>query len=934
MAGNKGLKIFGIIVGAFVVVIIAAVVTVGLMFPPSRIKAMVLPEVEKALGREVKVEKVGLSFFPILGVKMQEFEIANTARPGFTDKPFVMFESLIVQVKIIALLQKKLEVAKVTLKKPAFIIETDPRGSFNYEDLTILQADSAKPGKQQEQKGGGLPVPLTLEQFNMVDGVIIYHDRKGGRRTRIGDVDITIGFSIDKELRDITTQGNFAFSDVSLQTKDVPTPLSGLTITLKHDLNVNAVDGRLKINEVRASLQKIYVKVTGEVSDFNKTPQLDLAITTDKIMFADLIREIPPEMVREATKLTAEGYAQVEANVKGPVGGKKPLGITGFARVRDVMIKYADLPKAIRDFNADIAFTPDDINIKKLGMNFGGNPISVQGSVAHFAMPTIDLTANAKVNLGDVRDIVKLEEGNSLDGLVTANISAKGVADPRDVSKIDVTGNVKLDNIIVTTPAVTQPVKIDGSIDLTSQKISDRLNVALGKTSRIIFTSTLTDYLTLVLGDTTKSHPRPKLTFSINSPVLNTNEFLPAKEPAEQKPAQASPAAAAPAALLLAEPLPDVDVQGTIDNDNLVYEDITLSGVKAQFAVDNDIIDVKLHAGAFGGTFAHDLRANAKNHANLDVKSDLDIRNLEVGELLVLLEGMMPDDNALFRELRKIDESMSGKASFNSDFITSGGDTDELTNNLNGTFRADFRDGRISKGSILKGVTTAVDKFYKIDDVSFRDMWIAGKIKDGKMIIEDLNITSRIGDWAGEGTIAFDTKLDLTLKDKLTAQLSKPILSVQNKGKDAVKNLLKGTAFSGASGLVDQGGIPHDQDGRVTLLLGLGGTITSPTVSFKGFGKEGATTTTRPSPTQEIRHQVQQKVDEAKQKLEAEKKRLEAKARKKAEEQKNRAREEARKREAEAKAKAEAEKKRLEEEARKKADDAKKKAKDKLKKLF
>ena len=71
MASKKPLKIIGIILGVIVLLIAAAVVTLSIMFPPEKVKALVIPHIEKAVGRSVKVEKAGLSFFPVFGLNFR-----------------------------------------------------------------------------------------------------------------------------------------------------------------------------------------------------------------------------------------------------------------------------------------------------------------------------------------------------------------------------------------------------------------------------------------------------------------------------------------------------------------------------------------------------------------------------------------------------------------------------------------------------------------------------------------------------------------------------------------------------------------------------------------------------------------------------------------------------------------------------------------------
>ena len=62
MKGKTLLRVVMIVAAALVVIVVGAVIVVRLMFPPEKIKALVIPQVETALGRQVKVDKVGLAY--------------------------------------------------------------------------------------------------------------------------------------------------------------------------------------------------------------------------------------------------------------------------------------------------------------------------------------------------------------------------------------------------------------------------------------------------------------------------------------------------------------------------------------------------------------------------------------------------------------------------------------------------------------------------------------------------------------------------------------------------------------------------------------------------------------------------------------------------------------------------------------------------------
>jgi uncharacterized protein involved in outer membrane biogenesis len=860
MAMSKPVKIIGITLLVFVVLFIGVVGTLYIMFPPSKLKAMALPQVEKLLGRKTDVGSIGLMFYPVVGVKIGDLTIANTNRPGFATAPFIKLEKFIAGVRVLPLFSGKLEISKIVLKRPQILIEIDKKGSYNFDDLALLAKGSDTVAVPQKPSAGPmLPIPITLEQFTIENGTIIYDDKKGGMKVTLGSINQSVAFNIDKELKHAVSKGALTITNLTYASKDYSKPITGITITLSHDVAANVVDGLLTVNDLRLSLQKVFIAVNGTVSNFNATPVLDLKIKTDNINLADLIAEIPASVVPEIAKVKGSGNAQVSMTVKGPLPANGLPEIAGTALLQNLAIHYADLPKTINGLNADIGFTANSLTIAALTLKLGENPVSIKGTIDNFSKPMIDLSVMADINLADLKDIMPLPPDNALSGGITADITAKGEADPAAPKKLDVKGTVALKNLSITTPAVTRPVVMNGTVGLTSQKISPDVRVAIGA-STIAFKADFADYLSLVMPDSTKKNPRSHLTFTMASPYLNTDEFLPQSSEPEKSGAAPAEPASGEAALLLGGPLPGIDMQGSITTSRLIYQKIELSNIALTTKSVNDVMDINVEAGMFGGTFSHNLNVDARSYENLKAHSVLAIDNVEVSKTLAAFKHMIPSGVPLAASLKELDKYLSGTIHLKSDLVSNGGTADNLTRNLTGTINAKVQNGVLKKGPLIDRVAGVVEKFYKINDIAFDNLDLKLRVANERVyFVDTMRIQSRVaGDWGVGGDVGFDAALNLDMADKLTKAESAPIVGVQDKAKTAL--------LGQYAGFVSGIGIPSDRDGRVTLLLGLKGPIASATPSFKGFGSGQGS---QPAPTvqQQVKQEVAKQVDQAKQKV-------------------------------------------------------------------
>lgn len=879
-------KIIGIAVITLFGLGIIGFATLRIMFPPEKIKSIAVSEVGKVLGRKVMVEKAGVSIFPVLGVSLRGVEIANTTRPGFSGESFVKIDQFVVQIAFASLIKRQPEISKIIIKKPQIRIEIDSSGAWNYDDMAMMAKDSTI---KKEKKGGGLPVlpvPLSLKMFVIENGTISYRDRRSGQEMVIGALNDKIKFTIDKELKDITTSGDLVLGKVSLKTKEIKKPLSNLTITLSHDIGANLVDGTANVKMLRLSLQKVFLNVVGIVTDLNTIPNYNLTLQSEDIAIEDLLREVPVELAPVITKLTAAGVLQLGVAVKGTVEEGAPLPVSGTLGLKDVMVKYTDLPQSLNSINAAISFTDNSINVTSLRMLFGENPVECKANVVNFKKPKIDLSLRARVKLDDVKEMIILPPGASLGGTIRADISAKGEADPEDPRKLAIKGQLDLVDVAALWPPLVIPAVINGGFSLSNKAIGEKLSVIIGKSS-LTMNAAVSNYLSIVFPDSTKNLPRPAIDFLLTSPLLNVDAFMPPAKKDSNKPVKREQERGVP----LLAPLPGVDMQGTVMAQKIISNGLTMKNMKMKVTVVRDIADIVVTTGFAGGTIAETIHADLQNTKSVSVNNKLAIRKIEVNDLMSIMGEFIQPTNPLAKELKNIQQSLFGTVHLTSNLSARGGTAEALTQSLTGEIAGKVTNGKIANSLAVKKLSGVVEKFVKIDDISFRDLSAKLKIANANILVENLRVLSMVGDWDVNGAIGFDSKLALQIANRLNKPMSDDLLKIQGGGKSVLKGLLKGSQYSGmVNNVIDNVGIPVDREGRITLKMALAGLASAPKASFTGFGK-GKVGSAKPTAAskEQIAAKAKELIDQKKavveQKLNAEKQKAEEKLKSIAQEQ-------------------------------------------------
>ena len=140
----------------WILVVLIAVLTAAAIAIPSLIdlepvKARWLPVAEQALDRQVSVGRVTLSLFPPVGVTIQDVSVMD--EPAFSRDPFLTAETVTARVALWPLLQRRVEVSQLIVKRPVIELVKDAQGRWNYETL------GRGPGPPDGEQLPGSPVP-------------------------------------------------------------------------------------------------------------------------------------------------------------------------------------------------------------------------------------------------------------------------------------------------------------------------------------------------------------------------------------------------------------------------------------------------------------------------------------------------------------------------------------------------------------------------------------------------------------------------------------------------------------------------------------------------------------------------------------------------------------------------------------------------------
>jgi AsmA protein len=180
-------KILGIIVGAVVALVVIAAVVVGLLFDPNDYKDQITAAVADATGRTLTLEgDLELGVFPRLRIGMGSAELSNAA--GFGPEPFARIESASLQLALLPLLSKRIEVDEANLAGLELNLARNAAGANNWDDLGGEGTATAE--APEETASDGTAIDLAVDSIVVSDAEINWSDAASGGEWTLTGVDI------------------------------------------------------------------------------------------------------------------------------------------------------------------------------------------------------------------------------------------------------------------------------------------------------------------------------------------------------------------------------------------------------------------------------------------------------------------------------------------------------------------------------------------------------------------------------------------------------------------------------------------------------------------------------------------------------------------------------------------------------------------------
>ncbi len=145
-----------------------------------------LAALSRGLGREVRVERLGITLRGGVGVALAGVTIADDPAAGTTE-PLLAARDLELRLRLLPLLARRVVVDRIVIDEPVVNLVRDPAGHLNVESLgSPAAADGPRPAPHAAS--GAPPPAIQLALLRLRHGTIRYRAAAGGRPFELTEV--------------------------------------------------------------------------------------------------------------------------------------------------------------------------------------------------------------------------------------------------------------------------------------------------------------------------------------------------------------------------------------------------------------------------------------------------------------------------------------------------------------------------------------------------------------------------------------------------------------------------------------------------------------------------------------------------------------------------------------------------------------------------
>ncbi len=692
-----------------------------------------------------------LSTFPDFTLSVDSVSVANT---GYFQGDTLLFaQNLTIGLDLVSVIKgEKYKINSVKLNQPRIHALVMKDGMANW-DITKPSSDSTGTA----DTANSAPFKMTLKKFEIKNGYIMYDDASMDFKTELYNMNHTLSGDFTSDNFVLTT-----LTDIEKMTivYGSVTYLNKVKTAIKADMDVDMPNFKFTFKDNEFSLNELTLGLDGYFAMPKDDMDMDLKFKANQTAFKNILSLVPGVYTADFKDVKTTGSLALDGFVKGIYSTNKMPAFGGKLIIKDAMFQYPSLPKSATNIQVDLALDnktgdPDAtvIDLNKFHVEMAGNPVD---ATMHVSTPVSDANIVAKVlakiNLATMKDVIPLEKGDDLNGMITADIKMNGRLSAIEKEHYDefyAEGTLAILDMNYQTKSLNYPTQISKlyltfnpkTVDLTA------LDAKIGK-SDIQMNGKIENFLQYALKDSLL-----KGSFNLNSSYLDLNELMSSSDTTKPETAAAADTAAMSVVLVPS----NLEVKLNANLKKMLYDKLTITNVIGGVAIKDSrmmLDDLKLTIDELEGTMGLTGVYSSQDIKKPSVDFDVDIANFDIPKTFKAFNSV--------QKLAPIGKYAKGKFGTKLKFTTF------MDQHMNPDMKSLTGGGKLTTKSVVVEGFEPIDKLAdalkqeRYKKMTFENVNASYRFVDGRLIVDEMPI--KCGSLTGKvkGSTGFDQTIDYT----------------------------------------------------------------------------------------------------------------------------------------------------------------------------
>lgn len=780
-------------------IVLAVLVTAAFALPylfKEQITEQVKQTINARLNAKVNFKEVNLSLFrhfPKMAVALEGLEVTGTG--DFAADTLISAKNIDVALDLMSVISgKDMQVYGVTINAPRIHAIVNKDGKANWD---ILKPDTAALDTTKAQ-----PFSLKLKHYEIKDGYLTYVDKQGNMSAEIFELNHSGSGDFMNDL--FTLQTSTEAASVTYNYNNIPF-LYKVKTAIAADIEVNNKTNTYTFKTGDILLNNLKLFAEGNFQLLDSAYAMDIKFNSPSSEFKNILSLVPAVFTKDFDKLEADGKTVFNGFVKGTYSDQSIPSYGIKLDVANGRFKYSDLPKPVKNIQLKMEVNNPDgvtdhtvVNIRNGHLEMDNAPFDFRLLIKNPVSDLfIDAEAKGKLNLANVRQFVKLEEGTRLSGSLDANVKIKGAVAAMEQQQYDqfsASGTIRLSGMNYVSKAYHGGINIQNLLMTFNPKnvvVSDFKGQYL-KTN--FFAN---GALNNLLGYLLKNQPL-KGNLNVKADRLNLNDWMVGAE---------TTASISPAAPFAVPARVNFGLNAVVDE--VHYDKLDIRNLKGSLLLKDETVTMSNVKGeALDGTLLINGSYSTKtSKKNPDISLSYDVKDVNVQKTFQAFNTV--------QKLMPVGQFISG--TFSSQLSLTGKLGEQMMpqmNSLSGDGKILLIQGVLTNFEPLNKLASSLNvsqlKNISLNNVSNHIVFANGKVqvKPFKLKVDDIDM--EIG-----GAHGFDQSLDYTIHMKLP----------RNKLGSGANTLVNNLAAKASAG-----GVPVKVGDVINLSVKMRGSIKSPSL--------------------------------------------------------------------------------------------------------